>query len=504
MRPNRLLISSTVFLLIFASGCENQRDDGAARPRSRVVVPETAENQGGSGPVQTDTSFVEDQRSPKVDLESGDMLVTVHNMNLDLHRTEEQILALKRGNDPSAPIRIAVVAYDSVLNGFVLSFEGETTAQSARSFTVSFIDMVGDHSTEIVARGMTNDGLQTIDVFRRTTSPQGFGLYYENICSLAVDGTIEIEVVERDDSYKENLTNGRSYPIVTLRHDKESEKMLDLIKNTWYWRFPERRYVMEKEELVPGAEVEQRQLSELYMSGEAAFREFLDGSWFLVSGGETDNAILHFEPKKSRFVYFIGDVQEVYAWNTTYKTLVSRVAITGFNELVPYMSKYLYIQVDGLDTIRVLGIDPWRGTYRRISEGAAGSLFPGYNVRTYDSADFSLSGEWVSDTGVEMTFSRPDFVRSGGEGEGERGKYTLYSIGSSTILELKIVAPTGVVTESRRYRARYEEETRDDRIYRTLFLTPGIIGAYGFEETREDSIRFEQSLAVEDQPSDGD
>ncbi len=430
--------------------------------------------------------------TPKIPLEPDDTLVALANVNFDLEKNEEQVLAMKRRGRADSIIRIAVVAYDSVRQSFEVVFDSDTKSVNPRAFSLSFGDIVGDHNLEIICRGIDGNGNQTLDVFHRTRSPSGFGLYYNRIFAIALQGSIEITEVERSATYQTGYTNGVAFPIITQTLDSESENILDLVQKTYYWRFSEEQYVEGKVEKIPGEDVEQQQLRDLYRKNALAFEEFLNGSWFFTEEeSPASRVILNFNVEDNVFTYFTGELQEAYRWLSTYKVLSNRVEINGNNELVPFIKKHFYIQVESLYTMRIRGSDPWHGLYQKISSQIE------HNANEKRSVEIpQLSGYFYSDAGNELHFDGNNFRLVEGS-LARAGGYAIYFAGTQ-VLELRILNGAGLVEESRRYRIDYAEEKRDDRIYRTLFLIPGIVGIYGFEATEDTFIRFEQIETVDD------
>ena len=427
---------------------------------------------------------------PWITISDADSFLSLHNINLDLGKDDEQVLAVKSRSSAESPIRILVVAYDKVWNRYRTVYEAKTQAVNVRAFTVEFIDLVGDHNLEILCKGMTVEGELSLDVFRKVPSPSGVGLYYESICQITLDGTIEIPEIERSGAYQLGHSNGKSYPIITLTPDTESENIMDLIQRTYNWRFTESRYMLEKQEQLAGEQIQKEQLRALYRRNAKAFEDFLAGSWYQTDGLETSHTvILHFEPERRVFTYFTGELQEVYIWDVTYKRLMNRVELNGKNELVPFIRKQFYVQVDDLEKIRVIGSDSWFGSYRKLPEGFMPTpLSDGKELP-------DLVGQYVSDLGDILDFDYPRFELMQNEKK-SAGGYSLYYAGP-LVLELKLINETGIVSGSRRFRLQYVEEQRDDKVFRTLFLFPGIIGMYGFEDTENTFIRYEQIVAVE-------
>lgn len=488
------------FFLLFAvvaflSACGNTEPQTQPGGRFVAAIP-GARNRESAGETSLAASSETETLTAVIALKPELTLVGLANVNFDLDRNEEQVLAVRDKTRADSPIRIMVAAYDNVLAAYRVVFEAELLASNQRNFSFSFLDVVGDHNLEIVCRGMDSQGRQTMDVFHRTAAPTGFGLYYLNVFSVSLLGSIEIVELERSGAYQVGQANGASFPIVTQTQDNESENMLDLVQTTYYWLFTEAKYIPGKVEKIPGEQVMQTQLRELYRKNAAAFAEFLNGNWYLAESGEHEtsgNVILHFDTSGSSFTYYTGELQESYNWISTYKVLVSRVEINGENELVPFIRKQFYLQVESLDAMHIRGGDPWSGLYRRLSDQVVRSLS---GIKS-DHHDFpTLSGTYYSDTGNELLFEGNSF-RLIENGRVFLGGYALYSA-AMPVLELRIMSRAGLVTESRRYRYSYSEERRDDKVFRTLSLAPGIIGIYGFEVTADSVLRFEQIVTAED------
>ena len=124
-----------------------------------------------------------DTMKPFIGIDSNYTLVGLANINFDLERNEEQVLAVRDKSVTDSQIRILVAAYDNVLEKYNVVFEEEILAANQRTLNLTFLDLIGDHNLEIICRGMDVSGHQTLDIFHRTAAPSGFGLYYSNIFS---------------------------------------------------------------------------------------------------------------------------------------------------------------------------------------------------------------------------------------------------------------------------------------------------------------------------------
>jgi hypothetical protein len=349
---------------------------------------------------------------------------------------------------------------------------------------------------------MNASGEQTLSVFRKTRSPAGYGLYYTTITDITSDGTIEIQYKDRSQAYQMNQRNGVSFPIVTYARDPESDNIMDLVQITYNWRFQESRYVETHRERIPGEQIEEQQLKELFRSGAAAFEEFLNGPWYRVDtvdegyGYDLGDMIL-FDPGARRIYFYSGGVQEVYVWTKSDRTIFRGLYISTHNEAISFLRRQVRISVRTLDTIQleIHGTEEWRGTYRKLAPGLQAELLHTRRseVRMHP---VELQGLYKSDEGMEIYFDPPRFTLTEGEQE-LHGGFATFRV-QSEILQLKVVRRNGLVQETRTYRMAYSEERDETRILRTLELKPGELGVYGFTPSLSDAVKLDQIEILED------
>ncbi len=306
-------------------------------------------------------------------MERGESLASVLNCNLDLDLSEEQILVLRRKEEPDAPLRIAVADYDSVRGGYARTWEGTTGATNLRLFEITLLDLVGDHNQEIVCRGVNAQGELVLDVFRKTPSPTGLGLYFMEICQIVSDGSIEIQEVQRAEGYRLGQKNGPSFPIYAYSRDRASENLLDRIKYTYQWQYQQNRYVLTGEEKMPGIVVEEAQLRELFSDPSVEhFEQYLAGPW-LASGSRGQEEIILFDPELRQIAIYSGQVEEIYEWQTSFRSFSNRLLILAANESIESVRKRITVEVVALNTIdvSVMGTEEWdrsSGRYLKLTD----------------------------------------------------------------------------------------------------------------------------------------
>ena len=494
------MLTLLLLTLLLLPACQD-KDSNSDAPTAPVIVTST----GRSGsvtllPGDIPVSREEEEIHPKIDLTPGSVIIQIVNENLDIDQIEEQIIAYRPKDISGTGIHLLVADYDAIQDSYFPAWETVLDITNGMSFSLSFIDLVGDHIPEIVCTGTDSEsGSQLMRIYRKSISSSGFGLYFSSVCSLSVHGSIQINQIEREQAYFNGQKNGKSFPIVTHEQDRESENLSDLIKTTYYWRYQDNAYVQVMREKVYGEKIEDERLSQLFRSGEKEFESFLQGPWLKSSqdsGGRVSRSILFFDRKENNFSIFSGDIQEEYLWQASNRTNYNQLYLIGVNDLIRFIRKQLSITVKDVNSIYVWTNDTndtWAGEYQRVS-GNMGTLFQPQSVGNR-IPDITLSGVFSNDAGESIVFDEPRFQYRDSAGE-RRGGYALYisgsGIGQNLVLEFKFLSDAGIVKERKVYKADYMEEQRGDEIIRTLVLIPGRVSIFGFQASESGFIQYEQ------------
>jgi hypothetical protein len=498
----RRLIPVILLLPVVLWGCDLFKENNESEIGTRRIVPEVAD---GSSPGGTDANGATAdtlELTPRVPLDDSEKLIRVINANLDLDTNDEQILILRQKDDPQAPLKLAVIDYDPIRTTYSRTWESLTNATNLRLLDISLKDIVGDHNLEIVCRGMNNSGELTLDLFRKTPSPTGLGLYFTEILRIVADGSIEIDEFERSEGYRLGQKNGPSFVIYAYSRDPESENILDKVKRTYYWQYQQNRYVLTSTERLPGAVIEEKQLQELFSDPSVeAFEAFLAGPWYLA-GTDGREEILLFLPDQRRISVYSGDVQEVYNWQASFRSLSNRLLVFGANESIESIVRRFNIEVVSLDTIDVsiLGSEQWDrsfGRYFKLSEELQRDLLREDQTRV-DADRIQLNGLYQSGAGFEIVFEPPYFTWIE-EGRDFAGGFTVIHL-NRDVLYLQGMDDNGLPTETATYIMEYSEKQEGTYLYRTMTLVPGRLSVHGVSPTSEIRIVFEQlEILDEDQ-----
>lgn len=485
-----LLLAGLLFL-----SCEEPELNGPASNEPVIVTSSGGSAAEGIAQATAPDAVDEEDLSPKIDLSPGSTVIQITNQNLDIDQVEEQIIAYRNKDDAGGEIRLLIADYDAIQDAYFPAWESGVNISNAGSFSLSFIDLVGDHVPEILCSGTDAEtGEQLLRVYRKSINPKGFGLYFSLIASLSVRGSIQVVEIEREQAYYDGQKNGVSFPIVTNRQDAQSENLSDQIKTTYYWRYQDNSYVEVLEEKIYGERIQDERLSRLFRSGEQEFESFLHGPWLKTSqdpSGRLRHNILFFDRKGNQFSLYSGDIQEEYIWQSSNRTNYNQLYLIGVNDLIRFIRKQVSITVKDIDNLFIWtndANDSWSGEYQRISQDVQAIFYPQKNHER--ELPFQLSGVFTNEAGESIIFDEPFFTFRDQTGE-RRGGYALYQI-QNPILELKFLSQAGLVEERRVYKADYLEEKREQEIIRTLVLIPGKVGIRGFVPQENSFIQYEQ------------
>ena len=102
---------------------------------------------------------------------ANEILMDVYSFNLDSDLEDEQVLAVRRTDDPSGLLRLVVADYLPASRAWVRAWEGSTAVTKVQTLQVLVKDVVGDHIPNIISVGMNERGEQAVSIFWRTPPP---------------------------------------------------------------------------------------------------------------------------------------------------------------------------------------------------------------------------------------------------------------------------------------------------------------------------------------------
>ena len=444
---------------------------------------------------------------PRIVMDPADKVISVMEANLDQDSDIEQVIAVKRIEPVSSPVRIIVADSNSAKGRYYYqSCQADTGSVSSRIFGMSLQDLVGDHGTEIVVRGMDSQGKLTLDVFKRAAPAAGKDLVFRSVCHVSADN-ISIDQVERSAQYSSGQKNGQSFPITASDHDPASGNSMDLLRTVYTWSFAESRFVPGTVEKVPGEKVEQKQLDALFASTDTeSFASFLDGLWIELGAPAKPGApppvsqLISFQPGRKLISRHIGDTMEIYVWSGSSRLLYDRLLVTIADETSHTVARYIIIRALSMDSIEVSIqeadlADDTKATMVRVTDSIADRYL---NERTpsVQLAPSSLSGAYRDEMGLRLSFSGSVVTWVDAFSQ-KRGYYISYAINGVPAIAVRFLNESGSPGPALNYLVEPGSRKEMGKAIRTLTLSPIRLTVGGYEEDAGDPLVLDK---MEDPP----
>jgi len=469
--------------------------DSADTQASRPSTPDAAETT---------------QARPRIAIDPADTVIQVLNVNVDGDPDEEQVIALKRTDDVAAPVRIVVADSDPARGAYYYqSWQADTDATDTRLFSLAVKDLVGDHTNQIVVRGMNDDGKVTLDIYHPLPPSQGKGIEFRQICQLVAD-VLTIDESDRPDDFATQKSNGLAFPVTALLRDPDSQNVLDLVQIRYTWSAAEARYVPGPAEKKAGEEVQQAQLKSLFTSpGEATFEQFLSGSWVQdqpapnAKSTDTNLSILDFDAQGREISFSTGSTVEKYSWRESFRQLANKILIIGENEAVSQIAlmRSFTVEVESLTSINVSIAETDTGVvdtitmkFSKITDDLRTQLIQRSDSQVSPSA-LRFAGLFSGSDGMSLTFDSPQVTWSDKSGQRD-GSYSLFSLGTKTILSIRFPSPGRSQDLIQSWRVDFHEKKDASRITRTLSLSPVRLTIKGDEDATGDTMMLVQLETV--------
>lgn len=437
---------------------------------------------------------------------SNEILLDVYAFNLDSDQEDEQVLVMRRTDDPSGLLRLVVADYILASRSWVRAWEGSTAVTKIRTLQVVAKDVVGDHIPNIVAVGMNEKNEQVVSIFWRSSPPveTRSPLYYSKICEVAGDA-VTIEETERPESYKLGQTNAETWPVTVYHSDPASDNYLDQIRETWEWNFSKKVYEQTQREHIPGAQIERRIVTEILDGNVETFKRYVEGIWYKATTDPRSPSaqFVVFDPRENTLSFYGQDVMESYLWEDSHSTRYG-IFIGSRSSAVKTLRRLIDVELTGRDTISLrifqdirLKADvteQWNGGYKKMNAELAEAFLKERPVKLGASPTAPLSGSYAGHDGSTLTFDSPRFTLAHG-GELESGGFSVFTFDGVEILEMKFLVQTGIVGHRSSYRMERSGRKDGEAYIEILTLVPVRIAIDGLEFVEGSPLVYERRTA---------
>ncbi|GMO25143.1 MAG: hypothetical protein Ta2B_04640 [Termitinemataceae bacterium] len=409
---------------------------------SRLITPTGMGYNSEEADFKKSQTYYENSIKPRVDLNEGEVIITVLTDNFDNDPNEEQIISYRNLKAENSAVYITYIVYDAVNKTYKRLWSLPTEITQPATLSIYSEDLIGDRSKCIIVTGMNNAGERIMVVYRNggTTSNNNTDTPITKIADIKIDGTISVVESERTQAYHLGMTNGKSYTISAHGRDESSRNTLDQIEVTYVYNSESDAFQQNKIEHIAGAQIEAKKLRELLNGNAKEFEKFIDGLWYHVSSdGTVDNSrYVYFDTNERELIFYDEDTQQVYNWLGSNPTRYG-LYISSQNISVATLRRIMDIELETLESIRLkvfedvrmkVQIDaPWDGSYKKAKMLAEASQKNTKTVKPY------LSGRYLSQLGDVEFFENGEY-QINSNGNSKKGKYIFFALEDNELLEL--------------------------------------------------------------------
>jgi hypothetical protein len=476
---------------------------GQAPRQTRVVIPQPGfqENVHDEGYLAERLAY-EDNMNAKVDLDEGELIISVLTRDFDGDLQDEQMIAYRNLLEPGNPVYAAYVRYDNLLGGYKRIWNTPTII--TQSGTVSFAtqDLLGDRSICVIITGMNAAGEYTLTALRKNKqSGDDEAPPFTKLAEIEIDGSIVIQETERTQAYQRGLADGQAFSMAAYGRDNNSSNMLDQIEIIYIYNRVTDRYEQDRITRIPGTQIEQRRVRELLDGNPGVFENFITGLWYYVGQDGTldSRQYIYFDPLNRELIFYADESQQVFNWLNSTATRYG-IYISSQNISVTTLRRSVNVELESLESIRLrvvediqlkLGVnDSWDGSYRKAESLAIGASRAIPPVVPYVDASYDGSIG-------KLVFGKNGFYELYGQETVLTGKYTFFALDDRELLELRPGGITGLSRET--YLVTRQGQDEEAGSGEALTLLRVRLGTRGIEEVHEAAI----SLVPADLAGDG-
>ncbi|MCR4714925.1 MAG: pallilysin-related adhesin [Treponemataceae bacterium] len=376
---------------------------------SKVVVPtnyDFSSDESDISTVQTEESaFIS-----HIQLLPGETLLQTYEAVLSNHskqdQMDDQISAVKKTGHDNVFLIIGI--YDASTNSYVRSAEIETEITKFSTFSLSFIDLTGNHINSIIYTGFSDNKRTLLKAYQPEENDDRFSI--SCIADLSTEGTFAIQTPQRSDAYQMGKATGESFQIWEYSPDQNSNS-LDQIQSTYSWNQNLIKYERISSRKIPGNQINSQELAKILDGTTETFSKFLSGVWYKTTKDEDGQRYIFFNPEEKEIVCFMDENQEVYSWNSDWMRKYG-LSMTTKNTSTAAISRQIDTTLVATNEIKVTVTDELR---MNISEG---SLWSGnYKKQTKlieKQTDESINtpiGEYLADSDKPWVIQDEYFVK---------------------------------------------------------------------------------------------
>jgi len=442
----RIIFAVFIFIAAVLIGFGIYRTFLFTAPKSensaKIVLPQvTSDNKKNDDNISSVNDTV--SQTSFIKLSHDETLLSAIGMDFDGDGYDDQICAIKTVSNPYIVVVLGLYNQSTAVYDRAATIATKIT--QVRSFSISSMDVIGNHHNALVCQGVTDKGLSVLKVLFGSRNKKG-DLIITTGGDFEADGSVFIQQLDRDESYELSQANGVSFPVwVYSTEEHEGSDQLDQLQTMYNWSDSEHRYVQVQQTRVAGSRLAEKELARIQDGTVATFSAFLNGLWYKTENTTNDIRYIYFDYQNSEIIFLYGDSEEVYSLlNSNVRR--SGIYLSTVNTSIENLQRRLDISLVSVDEIRLKLQDDvrmlisentlWDGSYKKMTSRSIAQMSE-KKTNTGDLfADLVKGPAWYTSDNLCVVFQQDSYQLSG-DGVSGGGLYSSETISGSRLIEFR-------------------------------------------------------------------
>ena len=424
--------------------------------RAKIVTPkgsQTSDADNDSDRVNSD--FNSENFDTFIALRSNETLINTITIDFNNDGYDDEVITVRKTG--SENFTIVPGLFNPETADYDRLEDIPTSISKIRTFSLSGMDLIGDHCNSLIYQGVADDENYVMQIF--LWEPDEDKIL--KIGDFVSDGTIFIQQTERSDSYQLSLSKGESFSVWVY----ESEKVIDengkivagqnQIQKEYKWNAGSKKYELANEIKVTAGKLAANELSRIQDGTVETFAAFLDGLWYKTSNDDNVIRYIYYNYENREIILLQSDVQEVYEWEDS-KLRHNGIYLYTVNSDITNLQRRFDLLLISVDEIKITLYDSigliikesseWDGQYKKMS---LQSSFEEPEDEEKNRYLLELEGDtlWSTVDGlntISLNDSRYTFLFDDMQ---EEGLYSMMEIGSYNVLALRATSFNTVLNQ---------------------------------------------------------
>lgn len=466
---------------------------------SKVIIPAAPD-------VDTTTAAVNNDYSEtlanfgSLSLNAGETLLQSYSVVLRNDAgedSEDQICAIRRNNNPNI-ILIAGI-YNPNTAMYVRAAEIETPIKKLNTFTISTMDMTGDHRNEIVFTGF-EDNQTILQVY--VCNVNGLTMSPKKVADIRSEGTISVQEVSRSDAYSLGIVSGESYSIMEYQPvQSNSGTSLDQLQIIYSWDKGYKSYNRTSSKLITSKTLNSQEIDRILDGTRESFTKFLSGLWYKTQANSDESRFIFFDEANAEIICLLNDNQELYGWTSDWMRR-NGMTINTTNKSMSVLTRQLVVTLVAADEIKISANDNllmvigdeslWDGNYKKVTTPLTIPEEKAPATKELAAKIITDENSWYTPEGDEIVFTETGWAEKKNGTVISSGIFTTSFIKDEELIQFRSSDRTPLFTGW--YSVLFDHPQPDTEVvtFQPVSVTMSAIKHDG------DTLRLERSVPVEE------